>query len=50
MDVAPGFDDHVQRQLGVDRHGAQELLGQLVVVVADRAGRELGLEHQQSTS
>ena len=26
---------------------AQELLGQLVVVVADRAGRELSLEHQQ---
>ena len=40
MGVRAALDREVQGQLGVDRQRAEELLGQLVVEVADRAGRE----------
>ena len=48
--LVPASTRDVQRQLGVGRDRAQELLGQLVVVVADRSRRQLGLEHQQATA
>ena len=50
MDIGAGLDREVEGQLGVGRQGAEELLGQLVVEVADRARRQLGVEHRQAAA
>ena len=45
--LVPALDREVQGQLRVQRQRAHELLDELVVEVADRAGRKRGLERAQ---